>query len=641
MDLETLIQLLLAGGSTVGGLLGPDGPARARSDQAGGLAQTDAITQFLTTLGLSNFGVGRQGLLNQSNTPLDANQNSVFQELMGLSGQGQAVADRAPGLFAGANQIVDPRTLGPQATEVFDAAQQDIQNRGNTELLSQEVDRLNEFRDANRAALGPGLQAALDTILSGGNTAETTAAGRAFMDTINAGGQTAGTRSMFGSGQGLVDSGGMTDVLRELMGDFQSQAASGGLTPEARSILTPLQAIIESGGQGGAVQQTTDQVISLLQDQVLANSRNAGEAARADALNRGGQAGVTVGSGLQGGGLREFQDDRLTRLSGATLQGVLGQQNARLQNFGTATSGAGDILRNAAQLLASANAGLGRGADATSANLVTGARLMGDAERTAAANLATGTSGFNANTSNINNRLATGFQGFGTLGTLFNNSELGTTDAMLGIDTQRQSRQDAATDALNTLGRQAIDVRGQNQTSAFNELSAIINALTSSGRALGEAGSLATLGRGQQIGSSADLLTAGNSMLTQGLTSLNASRNNLLNPGGAQFAPNRLQTGLTGFGSGFDINELIGKILGGGSESALPDFRSGGTLGGDNPWGGFRTPDFNSNTGSPFGFGNYGLTGAYNTNYGGSPNPFGGDFPWLRGSGLGGEGDGG
>ena len=536
MDPAAILQMIMQLAPGVLNFLGPDPEARRQGDQVNALNNTDELLRFLRGTGISTFDPAREGLLGQIGGP-DAAQSSVLDRLGGLSTSVGDFRGQIPGLFDQAGGIVDPRSLGPQATEVFDAAQGDIQNRGNTAQLTAVEDRLNEFRDANRAALGPVLQNASDIIGQGGRTAETDELGRSFQGIIDQGGQTDQTRESFGAGRDLVGSGGLTPALEQIMGQLQGQLQSGGLTPEGRRILSTLTGIIESGGQGGAVQLDDQAAISLFRDAAATSQAGQVEQAQAQAFNRNAK------------------------------------QDARLQNFGIATQGAGSILSDASRLMASANAGLGDVARATSANLATGAGLMSDAARTAAVNLATGTSGANANQANVNNRLGIGGNIFGTAGSLFNQSELGSAEGLLGVEQARRNQQNAAIQAMLGLGQQGLDARGQNITNTNNQVNQLLRALGLEGTTLSQEGNLASTARTQTIGANNSLLNFSSNMFGN-LVGANQTRSSGLNTGQVP-GSTRLQTAIGGFGAGGGFEGLIdlltgGLSPGGGSTVTLP-----------------------------------------------------------------------
>ena len=120
-----------------------------------------------------------------------------------------------------------------------------------------------------------------------------------------------------------------------------------------------------------------------------------------------------------------------------------------------------------------------------------------------------------------------------------------------------------------------------------------------------------------------------------GTTSTTDSTRNLTRDMQSVGSSNRIDAALAGGSAGLALGSSLGlpNIFGQDNDNSggVPDIMD---------WDGFKLPPFHRNFNpNPGGFGSSSGPGnSYNTNYGGSSNPFGSNFPWLTSSGLAGEG---
>lgn len=382
--------LIPAAISAIGALGGRGG--RTRQNQA----NSQAI-QFLQQVGNGTLRMGTDAF-NQGMAALNSVINSGgfspelrqgLQELTGFisnlpSTPGQVV--RLPEGLGDTSQLGNAGL----AAEGFGFEQLGVRSNQEIELLEQ----ANRFE--NRARNDPRLNVLGDfseeILRRGGRTGETEAARKEFQKLLENFGQTPQTRELSAAGRKLLDAGGMTPALRDLQNTFQQQIQSGGMTPEARQLFNELLPVIQSRGQGGAL-LSMDQVTSFARDEAAQLAAGTAEARQRQAFARGSAPGTVAASGLQNQALAEADSEILQAQAKGIRDAALQQQVLQLQQFLGASGVAGDVTRQATQLIASANTGLGDIARASSQNISTGGGLLTGAAQIGATNMGTAQTG--------------------------------------------------------------------------------------------------------------------------------------------------------------------------------------------------------------------------------------------------------
>lgn len=162
-------------------------------------------------------------------------------------------------------------------------------------------------------------------------------------------GQTGDTNAGIDASKNLFANGGMTDPLNTLVGAGTGALSQNGLTPTGAQGETSALNVLNSGGktattQGlqktglGLAQQPSllpmDQVAGMARNEAGTSYANNSEAARRQAISRGGGAGSNVASGLQNQGLADYSD-RGSQLQSTAVQSALkDQQGLQLQQAG-------------------------------------------------------------------------------------------------------------------------------------------------------------------------------------------------------------------------------------------------------------------------------------------------------------------
>ncbi len=163
------------------------------------------------------------------------------------------------------------------------------------------------------------------------------------------GGQTGDTNAGISASKNLFANGGMTDPLNTLVGAGTGALSQNGLTPTGAQGETSALNVLNSGGRTPTTQGLQNTGLGLAQqpsllplDQVTSMARNeAGtayqdnmEAARRQAISRGGGAASNVASGLQNQGLADYSDKGAQNQSDAVHKALIDQQGLQLQQAG-------------------------------------------------------------------------------------------------------------------------------------------------------------------------------------------------------------------------------------------------------------------------------------------------------------------
>lgn len=409
--------LIPAAISAIGAIGGRGGRTRANRTNSHAIAFLQRLANGTLEMGTEAFNTGFEAL----NSVIDAGGFSpeLRQGMQDLTGFLNNLPQQ-PGTVVRLPQGVgDTSQLGNAGLAAESFGFQQLGTRSNQEIeLLEQANRFEE-RARNDPRLNVLGDFAENILRFGGRTDQTEAARREFQSLLENFGQTPQTRELSSAGRRLLDSGGMTPELRQLQNTFQQQIQSGGLTPEARQLFQQLLPIVQSRGEGGAL-LSQDQVQSFARDEAAQLARGTAEARQRQAFARGSAPGTVAASGLQNQALAEADDEILQAQAQGIRNAALQQQALQLQQFLGAAGTAGDVTRQAAQILASANTGLGDIARASSANIGTGGGLLQAAGQIGAANLGTAQTG---------------------LANIFNN-ELGRMqfagDLSLGIENQRR-----------------------------------------------------------------------------------------------------------------------------------------------------------------------------------------------------------
>ncbi len=238
---------------------------------------------------------------------------------------------------------------------------------------------------------------------------------------MNAQGQTGPTNQGINAAMAMLANGGSNQGLNTLSNTGQNVLSQNGLTPTgaqgeqaALGIINNQGATPTTQGLQGLGLNLASQPSLIPQNLVASMARNeAGtafqnneEAARRQAISRGGGAGSNVASGLQNQGLAEYSDKGSQAEAQAVQQALTQQQQLQLQQAGMGA--------NMAQA----------GGQLQNSNFNTGANTLGNLEGIAAQRFGQGGNFISNANSGANANNATGLNGLGNLAGLQSQREL-------------------------------------------------------------------------------------------------------------------------------------------------------------------------------------------------------------------------
>lgn len=404
-----IAQMILGVGGSIGQMFGPNTDAWKR----------DAMINVFNQL--NQQGANGWDLYRQQQDPLFADMymntfgragNQIWNNLPQLQEQMQQFGGQIPGMFSNdALSWQSPEMMmaqqglfggagglqgtGDLASQVFAGGgwtpgYQNLQDRG-TQLMNGEDATLASAGDVGRTMFNmrgqtgqtQGLQDMMMQVLGGGGanpmTNEINALSRAMFTDPRAG---TNLNTLFGMGQqgmqGMFGTGGLTPTGAAGEGVALEELLAGGETPMTNAFQ-----------DFGIEQATTDQLMSPQQimgfarDQFRGNFADRAQAARRQAMARGGGPGATVGSGVQNQGLSDFANQGARGEADAVMQALIGRQSLGMeqaQQAGQRALGAGQ-LENARQ--GTAGDLMARLESNATSRFGTSGQLASDAERQA------------------------------------------------------------------------------------------------------------------------------------------------------------------------------------------------------------------------------------------------------------------
>lgn len=403
-------------------------------------------------------------------------------------------------------------------------------------------------------------------------------------------GQTGPTNAGIGAAQNLFANGGMTPALQSLLGVGSNVLSQNGLTPTGAQGESAALKVLNNGGatpttnalQGRGVDLANresllplDLATSMARNDAATTFQNNMEAARRQALSRGGGAGSTVASGLQNQGLADYSDRGAQTEAQAVRDTLDKQQQLQLQQAGLGAQMAqqGGNLENSR--FGTAASTLGNLEDVASRRFSTGGNFITGASNAATNNASTGLGALQG---------LTGLQSqreLAALGLLPQISQTGTNQA--GVYGNLYNASNAQNlDALG-LGRNMYNDVLNSDLGANSQYNNLIG--TQGQYALG-AGNLANAGQNDISGILQAILGGNLSASGQGLNRTNSAYN-VLGQGIGSLQGQQNFSGRQQNNANSGLNSLLNTILqwstGNGQRADVTAFQNAHP--GENPWG--------------------------------------------------------